>query len=62
MDTKQRVEEILQKKTEEVTQEEIDFVYANINFQTLLDEAMAKIASGGEINIDDDTIKSHIKE
>ena len=62
MDTKQRVEEILQKKTEEVTQEEMDFVYANIDFQTLLDEAMAKITSGGEINIDDNTIKNHIKE
>jgi hypothetical protein len=62
MDNKQRVEEILKKKTEEVTQEEMDFVYANIDFQKLLDEAMSKISEGGELNIDDDVIKNHIKE
>lgn len=62
MDNKQRVEEILKKKTEEVTQEEMDFVYANIDFQKLLDAAMANITAGNELHIDDDVIKNHIKE
>lgn len=62
MTNKEKVEAILKKKTEDVTPEEMDFVYANIDFQTLLDQAMANITNGNELKIDDETIKKHIKE
>lgn len=62
MNTKERVEEILKKKTEDVTQEEIDFVYANIDFQSIVNKAMENINNSIEVEIDTDTIKNSIKE
>jgi hypothetical protein len=62
MTNKEKVEAILKKKTDDVTPEEMDFVYANIDFQTLLDQAMENITNGNEVQIDDETIKNHIKE
>ena len=62
MTNKEKVEAILKKKTKDVTPEEMDFVYANIDFQTLLDQAMENITNGNELKIDDETIKNHIKE
>ena len=62
MNTKQRVEEILKKKTEDVTQEEMDFVHANIDFQSIVNKAMENINNSIEVEIDTDTIKNSIKE